>query len=447
MPGKLFMISLGCPKNLVDSEVMLGQLTRYGYEICQDATGADVILINTCGFIQSAVEEGIEAIMEMIQIKERAPDALLVVSGCMVQRYGDDLRRELPEVDLFVGTESFHRIAASIERLRAAGRQKEAPLELTSRRYLMDSSAARRLSTPAHRAYLKVTEGCDNRCSYCLIPSIRGRQRSRPLDDLLREARRLEEGGVRELTLIAQDLTAYGTDLGRGGPRLAGLLAGLLAKTNIPWLRMLYLHPARLDEEVIRLVADQHRLTPYFDIPLQHISDRILKRMRRPYTRRQATKLLERIRSLVPSVAIRTTFMVGFPGETEEDLALLEEFIKEQRFDHLGVFAYSNEEGSDAARLDGQLDQETGQQRLERIMAMQAEISQEKNKAVVGSEVEVLVEGLSRESDLLLEGRTSRQAPEIDGCVYITAGECAAGDMVRVKITEAHPYDLVGEIV
>ncbi|MEJ2688844.1 MAG: 30S ribosomal protein S12 methylthiotransferase RimO [Deltaproteobacteria bacterium] len=441
------MISLGCPKNLVDSEVMLGQLSQHGYEICQDASEADVILINTCGFIQSAVEEGIDAIMEMVLVKEQAPDALLVVSGCMVQRYGDALRKELPEVDLFVGTESFHQIVASIELLRAEKRKSPALLQLTTRRYLMDSSVARRLSTPPHRAYLKVTEGCDNRCSYCLIPSIRGKQRSRPIEDLLREARHLEAGGVQELTLIAQDLTAYGTDLGRSGPRLADLLSGLVAETGIPWLRMLYLHPARLDEKVIRMVADQRRLTPYFDIPLQHISNSILKRMRRPYARQQATDLLARIRDILPTAAIRTTFMVGFPGETEEDLAQLEEFIASQRFDHLGVFAYSNEEGCDAAKLDGQVDEGTKQRRQERIMTRQAVVSQEKNETMIGTQMEVLIEGLSRETDLLLEGRTRRQAPEIDGCVYINEGEGKPGDLVKVRITEAHPYDLVGEII
>jgi len=449
MDRKLYMVSLGCPKNLVDSEVMLGQLTGSGFVLCDDPDQAEVILVNTCGFIQSAVEEGIDNIMEMIQVKQAFPRIRLVVGGCMVQRYGDALRRELPEVDLFLGTEAVPHIAARINRLfsaspSAAGQGK---LYADHGRFLMDSTLPRLLATPSHRAFLKVTEGCNNRCSYCIIPSIRGRQRSRTLDDLVREAQLLEAGGVKELTLIAQDLTAYGTDLGSGGPRLAQLLQALLHNTSIAWIRMLYLHPARLDRGIIELAADNERIAPYFDIPLQHVSDRILKRMRRPYDYRKCATLLRTIRSLHPEAAVRTTFMVGFPGETREDVELLASFVEGHRFDHLGVFSYSDEEGATSSKLDGKISEEEKQARLERIMTLQGSISEQKNKLMVGKTVQVLVEGLSRETDLLLEGRTSRQAPEIDGCVYINKGECRPGDFVQAKITEAHPYDLVGEII
>jgi ribosomal protein S12 methylthiotransferase len=444
---KLYMISLGCPKNLVDSEVMLGRLAAAGFRLCNEPGEAEVLLVNTCGFIQSAVEEGIDAIMEMIQLKRQAPQALLVVTGCMVQRYGEALRRELPEVDLFLGTETFSDIAVRLEHCISASKKARSPLHLGDSRFLMDSTAPRLLSTPPHRAYLKVTEGCNNRCSYCLIPSIRGRQRSRRLQDLIVEAQKLEASGVKELTLIAQDLTAYGTDFGKNGDKLTDLLDGLLKDTSIAWIRMLYLHPARLDEKIIRLTAGHSRITPYFDIPLQHVSDRILKRMRRPYTGKRAAHLLTTIRRLLPEAALRTTFMVGFPGETEKDVDQLTAFIEKHRFDHLGVFAYSDEEGSAASKLDRQVAEEVKRQRLEKVMALQAEISSQLNNAMLGRTVRVLVEGISRETDLLLEGRTGRQAAEIDGCVYINEGHCAPGDFVWVKITEAHPYDLVGEIV
>jgi len=441
------MISLGCPKNLVDSEVMLGRLAAAGFRVSDEPGEADVLLVNTCGFIQSAVEEGIDAIMEMIQLKHEMPQALLVVTGCMVQRYGEALRRELPEVDLFLGTETFSDIAVHLEHFLSSSKKTRAPLLLGDSRFLMDSTAPRLLSTPPHRAYLKVTEGCNNRCSYCLIPSIRGRQRSRKPEDLILEAQKLEATGVKELTLIAQDLTAYGTDFGTNGGKLADLLEGLLKNTSIDWIRMLYLHPARLDEKIIHLAARHSRITPYFDIPLQHVSDQILKRMRRPYTGEQAAHLLTSIRRQMPEASLRTTFMVGFPGETEEDVDQLKAFMKKYRFDHLGVFAYSNEERSAAYKLNRQVAEEVKRQRLEKVMALQAEISSQLNNAMIGRTVRVLVEGISRETDLLLEGRTSRQAAEIDGCVYINKGNCAPGDFVNVKITEAHPYDLVGEIV
>lgn len=440
----VFTVSLGCPKNLVDTELMLGLLVEAGYTPCDEAEEADLLLVNTCGFIQSAVEEGIEEILNLVEVKERWPEKKLAVVGCMVQRYGADLARELPEVDLFIGTEGTQNLAARLKELAPA----EKPLvHLAQPAFLLDSTLPRKLSSPAHRAYMKVTEGCSNRCAYCLIPSLRGDLRSRGLADLENEAGLLAENGVRELTLVAQDLTAYGFDLGAGAPRLVDLLQKLLAASDIPWLRLLYLYPTRVNAALLEFMAANSRIVPYLDIPLQHVSDRILKAMNRPYGRKQIDALLEMIRSILPQAAIRTTFMVGFPGETEEDVAQLAEFMQTQKLAHVGIFGYSNEEGCAAWNLPDQCGEEEKSERRQRLMELQGCISLAANQAMVGKVEKVLIEGLSRETDLLLEGRTRFQAPEIDGCVYINAGIGNPGDIVEVLITEAHPYDLVGEIV
>lgn len=441
---KVHVVSLGCPKNLVDTEMMLGQLERAGYASCVDAEEADLLLVNTCGFIQSAVEEGIEVILSLAEVRQRHPEKRLAVVGCMVQRYGKDLVAELPEVDLFIGTEGSQNITEQLRALAPAGEQR---LYLAEPVFLMDSTWPRRLSTPPHRAYLKVTEGCANRCSYCLIPSLRGPLRSRTLADLVAEVEMLSSNNVRELTFVAQDLTAYGHDLGAGAPKLVELLQALLAASSIPWFRLLYLHPARVTPELLAFMAATPRIVPYLDIPLQHVSDRILRAMNRPYGRRQISELLGRIRSVLPAAALRTTLMVGFPGESEDDFAQLVAFMQEERLDHVGVFGYSNEEGCAAYAMADQCGEEVKRERRDRLMALQKEISLEKNRAMVGRVEKVLVEGVSRETDLLLEGRTRFQAPDVDGCVYITSGTCNPGDIVDVLITEAHPYDLVGEPV
>ena len=445
MAKKVFIQSLGCPKNLVDSEVISGSLRAAGYEGVALPEQADLLLVNTCGFITPAVEEGIDAILNLSAIKQERPGCRLVVAGCMVQRYGDELRKELPEVDLFIGVDEIAGIAERLSSLPSS--TPEIILAARTPGYLMDSLTPRLVSTPPFRAYLKITEGCSNRCSYCLIPSLRGPLRSRDLSDLAAEARLLEKGGVRELTLVAQDLTAYGLDLGAGRERLVDLLRVLLKETDIPWLRMLYLYPMRLSDQLLQLVADHPRVLPYFDIPLQHINDRILRAMNRPYSRDNVEALLSRIRGGVPQAAIRTTFMVGFPGETEAEVAELAEFMRGARLDNVGVFAYSNEPGCAAEKLAGQCSEEVKTARKDELMRLQATISLELNQRRVGTVEPVLVEGVSRESDLLLEGRTRHQAPDIDGVVYITAGTCEVGDLVEVRITEAHPYDLVGEIV
>jgi len=444
MGKKVFIQSLGCPKNLVDSEVISGTLRGAGYRGVASPEEADILLVNTCGFITSAVEEGIDAILALAAVKKKKAGCKLVVAGCMVQRYGERLQLELPEVDLFLGVDE---IAGVAEKLATLGSEASLVCGSETPAYLMDFQTARLISTPSFRSYLKITEGCSNRCSYCLIPSLRGPLRSRKLEDLIREAQLLAAGGIRELTLVAQDLTAYGLDLGPGQERLPQLLRALLNETTIPWVRMLYLYPMRLNDEVLQLVADQPRLLPYFDIPLQHVSDRILKAMNRPYQRKSVEELLARIRNLVPSAAIRTTFMVGFPGETEADVAELADFMAAQQLNNVGIFCYSNEEECKAASLPDHCSEEEKGARRDRLMELQARISLNVNRHLVGSIQPVLVEGLSCESDLLLEGRTRFQAPEIDGVVYITSGTCEAGDIVDVRITEAHHYDLIGEIV
>jgi len=442
MNKKLYMISLGCSKNLVDSEVMLGLLEKDGYAVTQEPEDAGLLLVNTCGFIGSAVKEAIDEILELSRFKKDDPTKKLVVTGCLVQRYGTELEKELPEVDLFIGTNGFHTIVDQLY-----GKKVPVPLahSLEQTPFLMDSSMPRKVSTPSHRAYMKITEGCINRCSYCLIPDIRGKLRSRTIADLTTEAKRLNAEGVKELTLVAQDLLAYGIDLEKQ-TNLIVLLKRLLAETDIPWIRLLYLHPARVNEELLHLMAANPRLVPYLDIPFQHVSDHILRLMNRPNTQAQLIELMQSIRRILPLAALRTTMMVGFPGETENDITEMTDFLQKHHFEHLGVFAYANEEGCKAASLPDQITEEIKEARLRKIMELQADISFAALQKYVGGVEQVLVEGLSRESDLLLEGRTRYQAPDIDGCVYITRGTVEPGALVDVTITEAHTYDLVGEV-
>ncbi|MBM9536831.1 30S ribosomal protein S12 methylthiotransferase RimO [Desulfobulbus alkaliphilus] len=439
----LYLVSLGCPKNLVDSEVMLAALERDGYETVEQPEDASVLLVNTCGFIQPAVEEAIDVILELAACKELNPAVRLVVTGCMVQRYGRSLLDELPEVDLFVGLDDFPRINQMLAAPAAPSNLTVNPGGAT---YVMDSSVTRRIATPFFRSYLKITEGCDNRCAYCMIPSIRGRLRSRTKSDLLVETKALERSGVLELSLIAQDLTAYGTDR-TGEKDLVNLLSVLLKETGIPWFRLLYLYPASVTDDLLQLMAEQKRLLPYLDIPFQHVSDPVLTRMNRHYDRTSLDDLIDRVRRYLPGCALRTTLMVGFPGETEQDVDLMAEALLAWRLEHVGVFQYQDEEGSPAATFSGKVAEEAKVDRYQRIMGVQAAISAELQQRYVGGVEPVLIEGVSEESDLLLEGRTRFQAPEIDGCVYITAGEVRPGDIVAVRITEAHTYDLVGEVI
>ncbi|HBT97224.1 MAG TPA: 30S ribosomal protein S12 methylthiotransferase RimO [Desulfobulbaceae bacterium] len=436
----VYLISLGCAKNLVDSQYVLGVLAEAGVHPAPEVATASVLLINTCGFLQAAVEEGIDEILRLAG--DKRPEQKLVVFGCLVERYREELVTELPEVDLFFGVEPYTVIAAAVGALLAGG--------ISSRLILGENITTaqppRLLTAPRHRAYLKITEGCDNRCSYCMIPAIRGPLRSRTIDDVTREAVWLERQGVRELSLIAQDLTAFGRDRA-GHSELAALLDTLIAHTSIPWIRLLYLHPRGVDDTLLAQMAAAPRLLPYLDIPIQHASDRILEAMNRRYDRAFIEGMVRNIRSFIPDVSLRTTLLMGFPGEEESDVDEVVALLEKLRFDHVGVFSYSNEEGAPSAHFPGQCSEEEKERRRDRVMVAQAKISSARQKAYVGQTLDVLVEGLSAESDLLLEGRSIYQAPEVDGCVYINEGAAAPGDIVRVRIDAAHTYDLAGGVV
>jgi ribosomal protein S12 methylthiotransferase len=443
MAARFHLISLGCAKNLVDSEVMLGALAEHGYIFQNEIEHADFLIVNTCGFIQPAVEEAISETLALVALKEQYPNKKVIVVGCFVQRYAESLIEELPEVDLFVGTEGPSQLGRILDELTAGELREKLILPDT---FLMDSSSPRLLSTPNYRAWLKITEGCDNRCSYCMIPSIRGRLRSRPEGDLIKEALLLEEKGVKELSLIAQDSTAYGNDLG-GRHNLETLMRSLLDTTEIPWFRLLYLYPTGVTDSLLDLMAGNSRIVPYLDIPFQHVNDRILHMMNRPYGYDKLVQLVERIRSKVPDIALRTTFLVGFPGETEEEYLQIEKFMKKVRLDHVGVFPYANEEGCTSEHYPDQLEEEVKMSRRDYLLELQADLSSSIQKKYIGQTIEVLVEGVSAETDLLLEGRSVFQAPEVDGCVYINDGQANPGDIVKLEVTQAQTYDLVGGIV
>lgn len=437
------LVSLGCAKNLVDSELIIGNMTQAGWSFVDEPEDADVLMLNTCGFIQPAVEEAIEEILELARIKKNCPGQKLVVVGCLVQRYAEGLPAELPEVDLFVGTEGCHDMAQRIQSLFG---DRLGPVVQLPERFIMDSTLPRILTTPFYRAWFKITEGCDNRCSYCMIPSIRGDLRSRPMDDLVVEAHRLEQKGVKELSLIAQDLTAYGNDLG-SGTHLVSLLLKLLHETTLPWIRLLYLYPSGIDEKLLEVMAENERIVPYLDIPFQHVSSSVLKRMNRRYTNEDLYRLIDMVRKFLPDVALRTTFLVGFPGETEQDVEQLITFMQDTRLDHVGVFPYANEEGCGSEHFPGQVDDKEKFARRDMVLEVQSEISRKIQEKYVGRQEIVLVDGLSSETDLLLEGRTKYQAPDVDGCVYINDGTANPGDFVTVLISESQVYDLVGGIV
>ncbi|MDR0478072.1 MAG: 30S ribosomal protein S12 methylthiotransferase RimO [Desulfobulbaceae bacterium] len=438
----IHLVSLGCAKNLVDSQRVLGALAAAGFQPASEAATANVLLVNTCGFLQAAVEEGIDEILRLATDKQLGQK--LVVFGCLVERYGEELVRELPEVDLFRGVEPYAAIAAEIQALLSGATPGR--LILGNKSAITACQPPRLLTAPRHRAYLKITEGCDNRCSYCMIPAIRGPLRSRPLDELTREAMWLEQEGIQELSLIAQDLTAYGRDH-TGRPELVELLTTLTRQTAIPWIRLLYLHPLGVTENLLECIAAERRLLPYLDIPIQHASSRILKAMNRRYDRAFIEKMVSTIRAFLPDVSLRTTLLVGFPGEEERDVDEVITLLEKARFDHVGVFAYSNEPGAPSEHFPGQCPEEEKERRRDRVMAAQANISAARQKNYIGRSLDVLVEGVSAESELLLEGRSMYQAPEVDGCVYINEGTAAPGDIVRVRIEEAHTYDLVGGMV
>ena len=438
---RVHLLTLGCPKNQVDSEIMLGVLARRGYEMVSDPEAADVLVVNTCAFITPAKEESIDAILDLAAVKAARPGRRLVVTGCLAQRYADDLETALPEVDVFVGTGDLLRIADAIEAPPAP-----APIVYRGAQHVLPTHArAARVRTGAWwTAYVKVSEGCDHACSFCIIPKIRGRHESRAMDDLLAEAASLAAEGTVEICLIGQDLTAYGRDLA-GDASLARLLRALAVRVpEVRWLRLLYAYPASVTDELLEVIADEPAVCTYLDMPLQHISDRLLRAMRRERSGAAIRGLIARIRRAVPAIALRTSFIVGFPGETEDDLAELCAFLAEAEFDHVGVFRYSREENTPAAALSGQVPEAVKAERWERVMAVQASVARRRAAAHRGRTIEVLVEG--RDTRGRLVGRTRGQAPEIDGRTYLR-GRAQAGDLVRARIVGAETYDLIGEII
>ena len=443
MREKVSMVSLGCPKNLVDAEVMLGFLDRNGYEVTTDEKEADIIIVNTCSFIKEAKQESIDTILDLADRKHDGCCKLLIVTGCLPQRYKEELSRELPEVDIFIGTGDYPRISEIIEEKRKTAGQ----LNYIGNPYLTyDENFPRLKSTPLYSAYLKIAEGCSNCCSYCLIPSLRGSFHSRPMDKLLQEAHELVAGGVKELNIVAQDVTHYGSDLAEDAS-LEALLQEMVKIEGLRWIRLLYAYPDGITDGLIQLIKTEEKICKYLDIPLQHISDSVLCGMKRRGGAAEIRTLLATLRAEIPDIALRTSLIVGFPGETEEDFTKLLHFVEEAQFDRLGVFCYSREEGTPAAEMPDQISERVKRERCKKIMKMQARVSFKRNRRLIDSLEQVIIEGYSDETDLLLKGRSSRQAPDIDGQVYITAGNAIVGDIVMLKITDSSDYDLIGEIV
>ena len=439
---KVGMISLGCAKNLVDAEVMLGHLVERGATIVRDEHEADVVIVNTCGFIDSAKQESVDAILEVAARKRAGTLKRLVVAGCMVQRYADELRAEIPEVDAFIGLDELERVGDAVLGDLASDHIPDQHGALR----LYDHTAPRMLATGGVFAYLKVAEGCDNPCTFCHIPAMRGRFRSRSIESLVAEAQRIEAAGVTELVLVAQDTTRYGEDLGLGRGGLRRMLEALLAGTTLPWIRFLYAYPATLDEGIFALMRAEPRLLPYLDIPLQHASRTVLKLMKRGGDARSYRALIARARAAVPGLAVRTTFIVGFPGEGEEEFAELQRFVDEVRFDHVGVFAYSWQSENPGAELGDPVPQRVKEKRLRALMRQQERISRERHRALKGTRVTALVEGASEESELLLQGRLAAQAPEVDGRVLFSDGTAKPGDLVTAVVRKTYAFDLVADI-
>jgi ribosomal protein S12 methylthiotransferase len=447
---KVGFVSLGCPKNLVDSEVMMGQLRAGGYEITPDAAQADTVVVNTCGFIESAKQESIEAILEAVRLKQHGGAQRLIVAGCLTERYRDELAVELPEVDAFIGTNQINDILKVCDPKTDTRALPLVPLGRKTATYLYDESTPRFLATPGYTAFIKIAEGCDRPCAFCFIPQMRGSFRSRRFGSVMKEAQDLAAQGVKELVLVAQDSSRYGEDLGET-EGLAHLMRELCRVEGIEWVRVMYTYPTHISDAFLDALADEPKAVKYLDMPLQHASQKVLKLMKRGGNRESLERLIQRVRLNVPGVAVRTTFIVGFPGETDEDFDELLKFVKNVRFDRVGVFTYSDEEGTPAHDLPGKVDPKTARRRQARLMKLQAKISRQKNAALIGQSVRVLFEGVAEESDLLWQGRLPTQAAGIDGCVLINDAPDdflpRHGQFVNVLITDAHEHDLVGQIV
>ena len=458
MKNVLF-VSLGCDKNLVDSEKMLGLLNEAGYRVAQEESEADAIVVNTCCFIHDAKEESVETILEMAEWKKKGRLKALIVTGCMAQRYQDEIQQEIPEVDAVIGTTGYTEIVPILDEIlaEAEASQKEAAVEEPKEKSfvnccpsidLLPASLAdkRVVTTGGYTAYLKIAEGCNKRCTYCIIPYIRGHYRSFPMEDLLEEARKLAEGGVKELIIIAQETTVYGMDC-YGRKALPELLTKLCEIEGIEWIRILYCYPEEITDELIAVMKKEKKICHYLDIPIQHSEDTILKRMGRRTNRAELVSLVEKLRKEIPDIVLRTTLITGFPGETEEEFKNMVDFVDSMEFDRLGVFPYSAEEGTKAAEMDGQITEEVKESRRDEIMALQQEISADKAASRIDDEMSVLIEGYLYEDDIYI-GRTYMDAPKVDGNVFVRAEEeLISGDIVPVRITGANEYDLMGDVI
>ena len=458
MKNVLF-VSLGCDKNLVDSEKMLGLLNEAGYRVAQEESEADAIVVNTCCFIHDAKEESVETILEMAEWKKKGRLKALIVTGCMAQRYQDEIQQEIPEVDAVIGTTGYTEIVPILDEIlaEAEASQKEAAVEEPKEKSfvnccpsidLLPASLAdkRVVTTGGYTAYLKIAEGCNKRCTYCIIPYIRGHYRSFPMEDLLEEARKLAEGGVKELILIAQETTVYGMDC-YGRKALPELLTKLCEIEGIEWIRILYCYPEEITDELIAVMKKEKKICHYLDIPIQHSEDTRLKRMGRRTNRAELVSLVEKLRKEIPDIVLRTTLITGFPGETEEEFKNMVDFVDSMEFDRLGVFPYSAEEGTKAAEMDGQITEEVKESRRDEIMALQQEISADKAASRIDDEMSVLIEGYLYEDDIYI-GRTYMDAPKVDGNVFVRAEEeLISGDIVPVRITGANEYDLMGDVI
>jgi len=439
---KILFISLGCDKNLVDSEVMLGIIREKNYEITNDEKEADIIIINTCCFINDAKEESIEMILEMSQLKKTGNLKALIVTGCLAQRYKSEIEDEIPEVDAIVGTTGYEKIGEIIDEA-IAGKKSESFANLD---YLPKGNGKRVNTTGGYYSYLKIAEGCDKHCTYCIIPSIRGNYRSVPMEQLLEEATMLALSGVKELILVAQETTLYGADL-YGKKMLPALLKELCKISGLEWIRILYCYPEEITEELIQTIKEEDKVCNYLDIPIQHSSDAMLKRMGRRTSRDDLIRIIENIREQIPDIALRTTLITGFPGETNKDQEELLDFVNQMEFDRLGVFTYSPEDGTPAATMENQIEEEIKLQRQQELMELQQEIAFEKSEQMLARKVRVMIEGKLPEDGVYI-GRTYRDAPNVDGLIFVKSDkELLSGDMVDVYVSEAKEYDLIGELI
>ncbi|MCC6445535.1 MAG: 30S ribosomal protein S12 methylthiotransferase RimO [Armatimonadetes bacterium] len=437
---KVGIVNLGCPKNLVDAEEMLGAMAQSGYELCADVEEADAIIVNTCGFIRDAQEESVEAIRKVARAKRQGRCKAVVVSGCLAQRYPEQIKARIPQIDAVVGIGQHQNIVEVLDRVTA----REQVTLVTEPRFFYNQSLPRLRATPPWTAYLKIAEGCDNPCAFCAIPLMRGKFTSRPMEHLVEEARAMAAEGVREINLIAQDPTRYGDDL-YGEERFCDLLKALAAIEDLRWIRLLYLYPSRVGRDLVEMIAREPKICKYVDIPMQHADPRILRLMKRGGRREQYLEMIGRLRALCPDIAIRSAFIVGFPGEKEEHFESLLDFIQEARLDRVGVFRYSAEEGTPSAEYEGQVKPAVAARRYDRLMRLQQKVSLEKNRAWVGREIDVLIESAAPDDSTARAGRSFRDAPDIDGLVYVRRCAARSGEFVRARIVEASEYDLIAE--